>query len=414
MNTKKTELSKKNTRRQFLTCSASTALGLGVGFAAAGSWSRVLGANDRIRLGVIGPGVRGQSVLAHFQKNPEVEVGALCDIYDVNLQQAQKQVGGKAREFLEYRALLDLKEIDAVLIATPDHWHAPIAIHACQAGKDVYVEKPLTYAIAEGEQIIKAARLNDRVIQVGMQQRSGAHYQKAKSEYFDTKKLGKITIARTWWHGNTYHLRRAPFTEKPAGLDWKKFQGQRPWREWDVQQFWNWRAYLDFGGGQITDLFTHWIDVVHWFMNEDLPKSSVAAGGVYHYKDGRTAPDTIHVLLEYPSEWTATFEATLAPGTKGAGIEFVGTEGRLGITRESFTFTPVNGSPLTEKGDDERDQLTANHVRNFLDCLKSRKRPNGDVLIGHRSALASHLGNIAYLEKRRIQLDPIKEEILPF
>ncbi|HVN80566.1 MAG TPA: Gfo/Idh/MocA family oxidoreductase [Terriglobia bacterium] len=413
MKTNKTELSKKHTRREFLTCSAPTALGIGVGLAATGSWNRVLGANDRIRLGVIGTGVRGQSVLAHFQKNPEVEVSALCDIYDVNLQQAQKQVGNKAKEFLEHRALLDLKEIDAVLIATPDHWHAPIAIDACQAGKDVYVEKPLTYAIAEGEQIIKAARLNDRVVQVGMQQRSGSHYKKAKSEYFDRKKLGKITIARTWWHGNTYHLRRAPFTEKPAGLDWKKFQGQRPWREWDVQQFWNWRAYLDFGGGQITDLFTHWIDVVQWFMNEDLPKSAVAAGGVYQYKDGRTAPDTIHVLLEYPSEWTATFEATLAPGTKGAGIEFVGTEGKLGITRESFTFTPVNGSPVTEKGDDERDQLTADHVRNFLDCVKSRKRPNGDVLIGHRSALASHLGNIAYVEKRRIQLDPIREEILP-
>ena len=342
MNPKILDVDSHTNRRQFLTRSAQTALGIGIGITTAGSWSRVLGANGRIRLGVIGTGVRGQSVLAHFQKNPEVDVAALCDIYNVNLEQTQKQVGGKAKEFLEHRALLDMREIDAVLIATPDHWHAPIAIDACQAGKDVYVEKPLTYAIAEGEEIIKAARLNDRVFQVGMQQRSGTHYQKAKAEFFDTKRLGKITIARTWWHGNTYHLRRAPFTEKPAGLDWKKFLGPRPWRDWDVQQYWNWRAYLDFGGGQITDLFTHWIDVVQWFMNEDLPKSAVAAGGVYHYKDGRTAPDTIHVLLEYPSEWTATFEATLAPGIKGAGIEFIGTEGRLAITREGYTFTPVN------------------------------------------------------------------------
>jgi len=401
-----------STRRQFLQQTGQKTLTLGAGITAAGSWMKVLGANERIRLGVIGAGVRGQGVLAHFQKNSEVEVVGVCDVYDVNLQKTQTQVGGHAREFLEHRALLEMKDLDAVLIATPDHWHAATAIDACQAGKDVYVEKPLTYTIAEGELIIKAARLNERVLQVGMQQRSGAHYKKAKAEYFDTKQLGKITMARTWWHGNSYHLRRAPFSEKPAGLDWKKFLGSRPWRDWNVQQFWNWRAYLDFGGGQITDLFTHWIDVVQWFMNEDLPRSAVAAGGVYHYKDGRTAPDTIHVLLEYPGEWTATFEATLAPGTRGAGIEFVGTEGRLEITRESYIFTPVSGPPVTVKGDDNRDQLTADHVRNFLDCVNSRQRPNGDVLIGHRSALASHLGNIAYLEKRRIQLDPVREEVL--
>ncbi len=146
MKTKKNEFSERHTRRQFFTSSASTVLGCGVSLAAAGSWNRILGANDRIHLGVVGTGVRGQGVLAHFQKNPEVEVGALCDIYDVNLQQTQKQVGGKAKEFLEHRALLDLKDIDAVLIATPDHWHAQIAIDACQAGKDVYVEKPLSKA----------------------------------------------------------------------------------------------------------------------------------------------------------------------------------------------------------------------------------------------------------------------------
>jgi predicted dehydrogenase len=378
----------------------------------AGSWTKVLGANERIRLAVIGPGERGRSVLGHFQENAEVEVVALCDIYDESLNKAQKQAGGKAKEFSEHRDLLAQKDIDAVLIATPDHWHVPIAIDACNAGKDVYIEKPLTFSIPEGDEIIRAARLNDRVVQVGMQQRSGAHYIKAKAEYFDTRKLGKITIARTWWHGNSYHLRRAPFTQKPAGLNWKKFLGSRPWRDWDVQQFWNWRAYLDFGGGQITDLFTHWIDVVQWFMNEDLPKAAVAAGGVYHYKDGRTAPDTIHVLLEYPSEWTATFEATLAPGVKGAGIEFVGTEGRLEITRGGYTFTPLDGAAVKEPGDNA-DRMTGDHVRNFLDCVNSRQRPHGDVLVGHRSALASHLGNIAYLERRRIVLDPIREEVLP-
>jgi predicted dehydrogenase len=278
----------------------------------------------------------------------------------------------------------------------------------------VYIEKPLTFAVAEGKEMIKAARVHNRVVQCGMQQRSGEHYREAKERYFDTGKIGKVTLARTWWHGNSWHLRKAPFTAKPAGLDWDRFVGPRPWREFDAQQFWNWRAYLDFGGGQITDLFTHWIDVVQWFMKQDLPSAAVASGGVYAYKDGRTAPDTICVLLEYPKDWTATFEATLAPGTKGAAIEFVGTEGSLLISRGGYTWSPVKGEKVERKAPSgEGDALTQSHVQNFLACMRSRQRPNGDVAIGHRSALASHLGNIAYVEKRRIVLDPIREEVLP-
>jgi len=394
-------------RRDFL-----SKTGIGLALATASSRGKILGANDRIRLGAIGPGVRGQSVMKHFLKHPNVEFTALCEIYDEHMRQAQEVAGGRAREYLDFRELLGLSDIDAVLIATPDHWHASMAIAACEAGKDVYIEKPLTFDISEGFQIIKAARVNDRVMQVGMQQRSGAHYFDAKSRFIDTGTIGKITIARTWWHGNSYHLRRAPFTDKPAGLNWKAFLGPRPWRDWDVQQFWNWRAYLDYGGGQITDLFTHWIDVVQWYMKEDLPVSAVAAGGVYHYQDGRTAPDTIHVLLEYPSDWTATFEATLAPGVKGSGIQFIGTGGNLIITRQGYTFTPVEGEPVEGEGD-VGDKLTLDHVGNFLDCMRSRKRPNGDVLHGHRSAQASHLGNLAYLEQRRIEFDISREEILP-
>jgi len=409
MNSSRSETRQKN-RREFLTQAAHSAA-LGGALLTAASRQKVLGANDRIRLGVVGPGARGQSVMKHFLSYPGVEVVALCDIYDVNLNQANQLAGGQAKTFLEYRNLLELKDIDAVLIATPDHWHKAVAVDACAAGKDVYIEKPLTFDIAEGQEIIRAARLNDRVMQVGMQQRSGPHYFEAKQQYLDTGKLGKVTIARTWWHGNSYHLRKAPFTAQPAGLNWKMFLGCRPWRDWDVQQYWNWRAYLDFGGGQITDLFTHWIDVVQWFLGEDLPTSAVAAGGIYNYKDGRTAPDTIHVLLEYPTSWTATFEATLAPGIRGAGIEFVGTEGRLMITRGGYTFTPVEGQAVERPGD-QGDEMTRLHVGNFLECVKTRKRPNGDVLVGHRSAQSSHLGNIAYVEKKRIEFDPIREMIL--
>jgi len=402
-------------RRDFIrTVGAATA-------ATALSYSRILGANERVQMGLIGCGGRGVGNMENFLKLGTVDFTAFADVYGTRIDQAKKSAPA-AKSFGDYRALLDLKELDAVMVATPDHWHKAQTVDALNAGKDVYVEKPLTLRNEEGPDIIKAARLNKRICQVGMQQRSGKHYLEAKEQYFDTGKLGRITLVRTWWHGNSWHLRRAPaeLQTLPANLDWAGFVGPLAWRDYDPQQFYNWRAYLDYGGGQITDLFTHWIDVVHMFMGQDIPVSAVASGGVYAYKDGRTAPDTIHVLLEYPGPFTATFEATLVPGITGAGIEFCGTEGRLTITRGAYEFFPVPvraaGQPAGEPQSTmvrASSSLDQDHMGNFIDCVKSRKVPNGDVLIGHRSAQASHLGNIAYLERRRIAFDPIREQILP-
>ena len=386
----------------------------GAALLTAASYSRVLGANDKIRLGVIGCGSRGLHDMSQFQMNSFVDVVAVCDIYGQSIDQA-RQKAPNARNFGDHRKLLEMKDVDAVLIATPDHWHTATTIDALNAGKDVYVEKPLTLNIEQGPRIVKAARVNERICQVGMQQRSGKHYIEAKRIYIDSGKLGKITLARTWWHGNTFHLRRAPasLAQRPSNLNWARYLGPLKWRDWDPQQYYNWRAYLDFGGGQVTDLFTHWIDVVHMFMGHDIPSSAAAAGGVYHYKDGRTAPDTINVLLEYPAGYTATFEATLAPGITGAAVEMCGTEGRLYIDRGRYEYhSAAKGSkPVVVKA--EEGDMTLDHVRNFLDCVKSRKLPNGDVLIGHRSAQASHLGNIAYMQKRRLSFDTTREEIMP-
>jgi predicted dehydrogenase len=382
----------------------------------AASWSRVLGANDRIRYGIIGAGDRGQHDMGLFMTNKSLDVAAICDIYAVKIDEA-KSKAPNAKGFSDHRALLDMKDIDIVQVTTPDHWHAAIAIDALNAGKDVYCEKPLTLRIEEGPPVVKAARVNNRVCQVGMQQRSGKHYLRAKAEYIDSGRIGKVTLCRTWWHGNSYHLRKAPESLKtqPSNLDWARFVGPLKWRDYDPQQYYNFRAYLDFGGGQVTDLFTHWIDVVHMFMGQDIPFSAQAAGGVYNYKDGRTAPDTINVALQYPGEYTATFEATLAPGITGDGVEICGTQGRLVIDRAHFEFFPVgrNAQSTLVKAEPGPDPLTQAHIDNFLDCVKTRKRPNGDVLIGHRSAQASHLGNISYMQKRRIDFDPVREEILP-
>ncbi len=379
----------------------------------AASYMRVMGANDRIQLGLIGCGDRGEYVMTVFQGSKQVDVAAVCDIYGAKIDKVQQKAVG-AKGFSDHRKLLETKTVDAVLIATPDHWHSTCAIDALNAGKDVYVEKPLTLTIDEGPPIVKAARVNNRICQVGMQQRSGENYLQAKRDYIDSGKLGKVTMARTWWHGNGYHLRKAPASlqSKPSNLDWARFLGPVKWRDYDPQQYFNFRAYLDFGGGQVTDLFTHWIDVVHMFMGQDNPISASAAGGVYHYKDGRTAPDTINVLLEYPKEWVATFEATLAPGIKGAAVEMCGTEGKLYITRQGYEFLSAEKGAQPIKVPYTKDQ-TIDHVQNFLDCCRSRKLPNADVQIGHRSAAASHLGNIAYVQKRRLNYNPDREEILP-
>jgi predicted dehydrogenase len=401
-------------RREFIQTAAATTA------ATALSYSRILGANDRVRLGLIGCGSRGVGDMNTFLKIGTVDVPALCDVYGARIEEARKTAPG-AKAFTDHRHVLDQKDVDAVIIGVPDHWHTAITVDALNAGKDVYVEKPLTLTIEEGPKIVKAARVNKRVCQVGMQQRSGKHYLEAKQAYFDTGKLGKITLVRTWWHGNTFHLRRAPavLQTQPADLDWARFLGPLHWRDYDPQQFYNWRAYLDYGGGQITDLFTHWIDVVHMFTGQDVPTGASASGGVYHYKDGRTAPDTINVLLDYPGGFTATFEATLVPSVVGAGIEFCGTEGRLVISRSRYEFFEVpkqgsGGSAFTPAATVQASgSMDRDHMQNFLDCVKSRKLPNGDVLIGHRSAQASHLGNIAYLEKRRIAFDPQREVILP-
>jgi predicted dehydrogenase len=377
------------------------------------SYSRAVGANNKLRMAIIGAGERGMGDLGKFAKDPNVEVVAVCDIWKQRVDQGLSKYA-TAKGFDDHRKVLDLKDVDACLIAVPDHWHVPIAVDALNAGKDVYVEKPLSLTPEEGPLVVKAARVNNRICQVGMQQRSGKHYLQAKADYFDTGKIGKVTLSRTWWHGNGYHLRKAPATlqQKPADLDWAHFLGRLKWRDWDPQQYWNWRAYLDFGGGQVTDLFTHWIDVVHMFTGQDVPKGAVAAGGVLNYKDGRTAPDTIEVLLDYPNDMVATFEATLVPGVTGSGIQFCGTQGRLDIDRSRYTFTPVGrgAQPVTVQASSDID---LDHIQNFLECVRTRKLPNGDALIGHRSAQASHLGNIAYVQRRKIDFDPIREEILP-
>ena len=386
----------------------------------AASQSRILGANDRISVGLIGCGARSRELQPPFQKL-NGPLTAVCDVWRTRAEQSQAQAPG-SKLFDDHRRLLEMPGLDAVIVATPDHWHERIAIDALHAGKDVYVEKPLTLAIEEGPRIIQAARMNNRICQVGAQQRSGSHYIQARDEYI--KKLGKITFVRTWWTDgggaaaangpakSGGHAVPAGMTQKPADLDWNRFIEPVRWRAWEPRQYFNFRNYLDFSGGILTDKYVYWVDVVHMFMGQDAPLSADGAGGIYLAKDGRTVPDTMHLHYEYPDKFVCTFTNVAQAGLQRAGIEFTGTQGALRIDRDKFEYFSLEkgAPPLVVPC---RTDLVEEHVQNFLDCCRSRKMPNGDVAIGHRSAIAAHLGNLSLLEKRRIHFDGQREMVLP-
>ncbi len=375
------------------------------------SYRRVLGANDRVQIGVIGLGARGPFLAKVFAANPGVSIRALCDIYTERVDRALEKYPA-AEAYSDYRKLLASPALDAVVIAVPDHWHAQMAIDAFHAGKDVYLEKPLSRTIEEGKAVVRAAAETNRICQVGLQQRSGPTYLSAKHQIVDSGKLGQVVMARTWGSDGPREL-TVPSNMRtcPSNLDWNAFLGPLPRREWDARQYLYYRAFRDYGGGMVTDLFTHWVDVVHMFLSHDAPVAASAAGGNFIYQDGRTAPDTMQVLLEYPESFNVSFDWTLAAGAQRDGQEFDGTEGRLYIDRSGFEFRPHGSPKPTLTATATRDQ-TIDHVENFLDCLRTRRPPNADARAGFRSSVAAQLGVIAFEEKRRIRYDPASERVV--
>lgn len=391
----------------------------GVVAVTAASQSRVRGANDRLSIGMIGCGSRGAELRPWFQKL-NGPLTAVCDVWHTRAEKAQADAPG-SKIFDDHRKLLEMPGLDAVIISTSDHWHAAICIDALSAGKDVYVEKPLTRTVEEGARIIQAARVNNRICQVGAQQRSGSHYIQARDEYLKTGKLGKINLVRTWWNDGGApaggvrtggHATPPGMEQKPADLDWNRYIAPVRWSEWDPARFFNFRNYIELCGGILTDKYVHLVDVVHMFMGQDAPVTADAAGGIFVAKDGRTVPDTLQVNYTYPGNWICTYTNVPQAGFPREGIEFCGTDAHLRINRTKFEVFPneKDARPLVV---DCKTDLVEEHVRNFLDCCKSRKLPNGDVVMGHRSALAAHLGNQSLFEKRRIHFDPAREMVLP-
>jgi len=309
-------------------------------------------ANDRIGIGVIGCGGMGRMDLADFQKQPEAEVVALCDVYQPNLQEAHQLTGGKARTYSDFRKLLDDRAVDAVVVATPDHWHPLITVAACHAGKDVYVEKPVSNVVREGRLMVEAARLNKRIVQVGLQQRSGSHFQRA-AEIVRSGEIGEIHYVQTWIHetSSPQGLGTPPDADPPAGLDYDFWLGPAPKVAFNPARFLgNWRSFFAYGGGRITDWGVHLVDIVHMAMGVDTPRAVTASGGKLYVQDRRDTPDTQEVTWEYPGfllHYTCLLHNSYGHnGDAGHkpfgsyGIQFHGTRGTLFVDRAGYQVTP--------------------------------------------------------------------------
>ena len=412
------------TRRDFVKDTTMTAIGTGVALSAGHFASSVLGANERVIVGVIGCGGQGRSNMRDFLRQPEVEIAAVCDVYDTNLNEAREMTDGKATIYKDFRKLLEHKDLDAVIIATPDHWHALPMIYACDAGKDVYIEKPVSHTIVEGRKMVEAARRGKRVVQVGTQQRSGPHFQQAV-ELVRSGKLGKVSFARTWNSSNQFPqgIGDPPDTDPLPGLDWDMWLGPAPYVKYNRNRcLSNFRWFWDYAGGMLTDWGTHLIDIVHWAMGVDAPTSVYAAGSKYYIQDNRETPDSLEVTYEYPGfllNYSNRILNNHGIDGRSYGIEFQGTAGTLFVDRGGFEFTPEArrvGDEMAPPGEKafrgEGSPQHFPHVRNFIDCVKSRQTPVSDIEIGHRSTSASLLGNIALKVKQKIEWDGKKEQIV--
>jgi len=376
------------------------------------SYSRILGANDRIGMGLIGSGQRGSYVMSLFAKNGDVEVRALCDVYPARFQEAQKYAP-HAKTFGDHRKLLELAEIDAVLIGSPDHWHKDHAVDSMNAGKDVYCEKPMCRVRDEAPLMVKTARSTGRILQIGLQQRSGEIYQEPLERFVKSGAIGKIAHIDAVWHGGVPNRLRQEPAQKPADLDWLRFLGPVAYRDWNPGMYFSFRSFLEFNGGKLTDFGHHWMDTVHMYMGERAPHAATFAGGIYYDRgDGRTAPDTCNALFEYGG-FSVLFQSNAYAVGPEYGITWYGDKGKLFVNRNRWEFTPAGRGAEPVKRSIPGD-ITADHVRNFLDCCKSRKLPNADAAIAAVSILPPLLAVQSYEEQRRVRFDPVRLEVLPF
>ncbi len=399
----------RNRRRDFLKAvggaAASTALP-----------QRVWSANDRIAVGFVGVGVMGSENLKAAMDRPEVAVAAVCDVYQPHLERAgalARRHGHQPRELADFREVLADSSIDAICISTPDHWHPYITVEACKAGKDVYVEKPVCVAVDEGLTMVAAARKYDRIVQGGTWQRSGEHFQKA-CQMVRGGTLGEITFCRTWIYNNTPKegIGDPPDGSPPAGLDWDLWLGPAPARPFNPNRFGvfpkkysHFRHFWDYAGGHLTDSGIHMLDIVQMAFGDRMPQSVGAYGGKFWLTDNSETPDTLQVSYEYPgyiASWEHRSNNTGGQIARLMGATFHGTRGTLYVDRKKFVVTPEPKSALEPTRMDRVTDPHPLHWVNFLECVRSRQRPNSDIENCFRSSAMCILGNLSYRTKMRL------------
>ena len=384
--------------------------------AAALSAMRILGASDRLRVGVIGTGPRGQYLMKQLQKIGGIDFPAVCDVYGARRDQAAQIAGSGPEKYLDYKPLLERKDLDAVIVATPDHWHAAITIDALRAGKDVYVEKPMVHKPADGKAIVRAMREHRRVVQVGTQGRGLPQFLEAKNRYIDSGAIGKVGLARTWYTSNQGYIQKPPpgMQRKPDDLDWQRWLGPGPKADWNPDIYFSPYKWLHYDGGMIMGIAIHVLDSAHHWLGLTRAASAVAGGGIHYYNDGRDTPDVVSFIVEYPQKVTLTFEAECltAPGVRTtAGVQLRGTGGTLWAERyvqdTGWEYVP-NGSfsrepPAKGPGSGASPEVI---LRDWIDCIRTRRKPIAGAEDSYFSCVACYMALEAFRTQDRVRWSP--------
>jgi predicted dehydrogenase len=407
----------------------------GASLMSAASLGRVLGANDRVRVGLIGHGLIGTRHLLDFKAQPDVEIVAVSELSEERLEAAATAAGTSPTRYKDFRKILDRPDVDAVVVSTPDHWHALMTILACAAGKDVYVEKPLTLVLREGEWMQQAAGAHKRVVQVGTQQRSGKHYRRC-AELIRDGHIGDVRSVRMASYRNILPGFTKPVGDRLSPADWDMWLGPAPFVAYDPGRcLYHFRWFWDYSGGQTTNLLAHHVDTVQWMMGLAPPLRVAAMGGRYSLQGIGETPDVFEALFEYPG-LVATWSSHEIAAAGDDGLAFYGTKGTLKLSRAGFEIVPElevppeeqiprfsgprtapvtpapRTTPLQESGYEQvRDQFVP-HVRDFLDCVKSRKAPTSDLASSHRASVPCHLANLALRLGRTLRWDEAKQDLV--
>ncbi len=395
-------------RREFLK-------GMGAAVVTAASYSRVLGANERIRLGIIGPGSRGQELMREALQAPNTELVAVADAFRLRQEQAL-QIASNAKACFDYRELLDRKDVDAVFVATPLHLHAEHFLATIAAGKDLYCEKTMTYSIEQARKVRDAARKSNRVIGIGLQHVSSGAFADVK-EFLTPGNMGKITKVRCWLNRNTRHGEPQWYRKPPAELTaenarWDLFLGLngnsgKKKQPFDAHRFYNWRFFWEYSGGNVTENMVHQIGFWQKALNLGAPLAATMTGGVYLWKDGREVPDTMDVTLEYP-DMTFVWNAGFGNAHDPFGDEALGADGTIVKNGRGVKYYPEKIN-RPDAGEQAGHAAGVNHVANWIECLRTRQEPNAGVELGYLAAVACHMANKAYREKRRVAWDAARE-----